>query len=432
MATVQLQTCFSCLQQAARFHACMHCGARLTGGTPTPAAARVRRHVVERLEALLRSAHTEGTERKHQQIWGSFASYCRAPLDVIPLQAEPLDVVAFLQSRDSGGRKIVHTLACPSYRDPARARTVSCQCPKRLMHSSAKTYVMSLRAVFNSYGLNREWGLGAAGANPCFSLLVEKYLDSVYKEQLGAGIVATPAPIFSHAVYDAMVRACFREAAAVRSRRGSDGLLAEYKLVHDAFILALLYFCPNRSADVVMLRTADLALITVAGGYAVDFRLGLHKTSGTTRSGRYVAILEDGHASSLPTVYRMALAMDEQLVATGHLPLRDGHLLRPPALLEPLPVSGKAHKVPEPGYPPVKYSYIHGLLQRRLTGLVLTGVPGSITVHSFRASGAEYALCTLKHDPEHVMADFAWEAGGPSLNHYTGLLRQRITTLNRT
>ena len=261
---------------------------------------------------------------------------------------------------------------------------------------------MYLRACFRDSGITQHWH-PVTGGNPCDSPLVDRYLLYTEKEQTRAGVKLKRAPSFQPEVYEAMASACITDAQTLTP---SDPIGA-FQALQDAFILALLFHCPLRSADVLDLRQGDVSLQRPLDGGNPSLRVIAHLEKSFRAGGqpRIITIPATG-TTACPVVLFQAV----QVLATELdtlLPPCSGHLLRP--------VKSRTRKTPGATTQPFSYAYVQGLITRASKA---AGQPAGIKVHSFRAAAALAALSRGDHQAQ-IERDFNWAPGGTMFKLYT-------------
>jgi integrase len=184
--------------------------------------------------------------------------------------------------------------------------------------------------------------------------------------------------------------------------------------VQAAVALSLLYNCPDRAHDVALLRWRDIELVDPADGTAggVRFHLRVNKTTSASRAtGRFVFVADDDPDFPLRLLLQSLKARAGPGASAGHFcvlrPLvgRRGRSRSTAPLLDDDEAGAHAGR-----------AYLEQLLATAMMQLPLEG-PSDITLHSFRASGADAAL--RRGEPiEEILRDFNWR-GREMLWYYT-------------
>lgn len=109
--------------------------------------------------------------------------------------ATPDDIVAYLISKDSTSRTVVHdVLSCPNLGAQGTARPFGpCACPHRAKATSLTTAAAMLRAEFSRSASSARWSPIDQTGNPVHSPLVDDYLSFMEKAQTRAGVNVSQA-----------------------------------------------------------------------------------------------------------------------------------------------------------------------------------------------------------------------------------------------
>ena len=380
--------CLNCTQNTADFTACMHCGARLRPETSDRHKA-VFAAVHTRLDQLMRSAHKLDTLSRHQGEFAAFATFCLQQLGFSAAQAAPPHVIAYLIQADQQGRTTVHIDTCPAQRPTGDSTQCLGQCPTRLKHSSLRVKVANLRAAFEELGCTAPWAGGfAANENPCTSRAVNTYVDAVGKEQLHAGVATRTAPMFDRDLFVSAVSS----ALELRDEAARHGAIEDvWWHTQAAAAMSFLFFWTDRSHNVCELKWGDIRLLPAttlqdgtprAAQAMVTIRLSKSVASTMEEREALIPDLGDGYSYSPLLLLHQLKACVRQILKVADEDMSTMHVFVPQG-----PPARRAEKL--------KHAQTTHLAQQSLQTIVenamtTAGVPpGSVTLHSFRASGAK-------------------------------------------
>jgi hypothetical protein len=382
--------------------------------------AATYRSVFSRLNQLLERSHQLGTVERHSAELNSLAEYCSAHLDIAAVQAHPVHIVAYLMHADSNGRTVVHEPTCPAARPDAVTHGNVClgSCPTRLKGSSVRVKLSALRAGFDELGATEQWTGGHRPTeNPARSRLVDVYELATNKEQLAAGVSTTRAPILDLPVVQVMIRHYNTLAADADDKGDAAGAWWNAQC---AFLVAFLFTYTDRGHNFLELRWGDVSYVPPPSGAtharpALIVTIRLSKSSASTLSERSVTVVDTDdtirpvHAFlDLKQRVKASVAVTDAQLSTGHmfLPRKKG--------------VGSLAPFAE-GSAPLARKSVESILQK---GLAAAGLRGTtVTIHSFRASGADYALAQPGAVIADILRDYHW-SGEYMLEYYTSARRR--------
>lgn len=424
-ALFSVVTCVDCGSRVALGRFCSWCAAPLRPKDVGDKARAVYAAVYKRLVELMHTSRTAGTAKRNQSVWESLARFMRDEMDLNPLHATPLDVVAWLIHSDRRARTTFHVAECPDYRAAeggACPGTLGCR--TRLKHAAARTKVMQLQAYFRTTGLTSPWdGRGNTG-NPCRAPQIQEYLSALLKEQIAAGVHTDLAPLMAPGLVDALIKAHVRRYAVLwkEAQDGEAEPLEALWALQQATLLSFLAHVPDRSFDVARLTFQDITFVEAARDgsgtpRALRVSLGLNKTALAHGKARSVLLLDSVDRLVSPISLFLQLRTVRAAAGVEVLPL-SGLIFYPKASL--LDKRGRA--VPAQGRlkaKPMSHKQIHAVLleAQRALGPEYERMP--LTPHSFRAAAAAAALA--RGEPvEAILHAFNWRS--PSmLAHYVEL-----------
>jgi hypothetical protein len=353
---------------------------------------RIQEQTIERLKQLEEAAKTKSTRSAHQATKKSFERFCEADLGIAPVQARPLDVIAWLMSLDKRARTVVHVIDCPG--------KLSCACPRRQAAKSVESTVGKLRAVFNGhYGMTADYNPRSAVGNPCASTMVANYVRDMGKEQTGAGMRAKQAVNFSERVFNQLVEELATQAQDARES-GDDQ--EAYEALRDALLFTLMFHSLDRAVNICELTWNQVEITTdLNGDEVVTIACGMDKTAGPGARPRVNVVREAGPLTASELFRAFSAFLESADIDYG---TRKGCMFRASSKVG----VGNKH---------VSTQVMARRLEK-LTEAIGIGEEG-VTLHSYRGSGAKAAL--LAGYPEEVVMDLANWSSEDMMAYYTDL-----------
>ena len=397
--------CFDCLQNTPAMRCCCHCGNLLRAVTSTkPQVQATYQSTYSRLTELLERSNQRATVERHSAELDNFETFCATHLDIRAVVAHPIHVVAYLMHSDSNGRTVVHDQSCPAARPDSQGTACAGTCPTRLKGSSVRVKLSALRAAFDELGATKAWRGGhRPSENPARSSLVTLYEVAVNKEQLAAGVVTTRAPILDLPVVQALVQHYLQ--LAIEADAGGDDA-AGWWCTQCAFLVAFLFTYTDRGHNCLALHWGDVAYVAPPAGApharaSLRVTIRITKSSRASMSERSVTMVD---TDDVVTPVRLYLDLRCRVLAASPLSeaqLRNTFLFLPKkrgvgtTALQGGAGSGTLH---------LPRRTVDSVLAAGLAAVGLTHT--SVTLHSFRASGADYALAQPGADVAEILREY--------------------------
>jgi hypothetical protein len=204
---------------------------------------------------------------------------------------------------------------------------------------------------------------------------VRLYYQATKKEQLDAGVKVRQAPVFHVTAFNRMLEHCLLQAQLADSVGDK---LAEFRWIQLALMFSLLYCSLNRGVNIAQLRWGQLVEMTDhTGSPALFMHASMGKTGGSSDARQLIYLPHEGVAAlgmvSTLQLYRMFVRASEH----HEVPYaaRTGFMFR------------KNLAVPAE---PLSTEKLASDLRGFTSALSMTA--WSVTIHSFRASGAIAAV----------------------------------------
>lgn len=173
------------------------------------------------------------------------------------------DIVKFLISKDSAGKRKLHLPSC--------SRKI-CDCPKRLAAGTVDSYIGKLRSIFNK--------LGRVGmSNPLSHPTIKEYLKFVREEQAQQPLRPRQAvPLF----YDKFVRLITYLRGRIAEGSGLSPL-NKYLLVRDITFFVVDFYTGDRASDLGRLQADQVFRLKDREGFLLNFTFGKTNRAGLSR-----------------------------------------------------------------------------------------------------------------------------------------------------
>jgi len=136
----------------------------------------------------------------------------------------------------------------------SRARSGSCDCPKRLAFGTVDALTGKLRAIVAAHDRGTGWQPLLGAGNPAAGRVVKNYLADVREEQLKTRVVAQQAEPVLLADLEVISRH-FHSKLLVSS---SLEPVQTFILARDQAVFKAFFFSGDRAADLLQLKTADV------------------------------------------------------------------------------------------------------------------------------------------------------------------------------
>ena len=285
------------------------------------------------------------------------------------------DIVKFLISKDSAGKRKLHFSSC--------SRKI-CNCPKRLAAGTVDSYIGKLRSLFNK--------LGRVGmCNPLSHPTIKEYLKFVREEQAQQPLRPRHAvPLF----YDKFVRLITYLRGRIAEGSGFSPL-NKYLLLRDITFFVVDFYTGDRDSDLGRLQADQVFRLKGREGFLLNFTFG--KTNRASLS-RPFALLRVPNVPVCPVFW-----LNNYIAACKALgvPLLGEYLFR-----------ASEHKKAVLHHP-LGGSVVSARLRKYLKA---AAIDDGETPHSFRV-GLSYTLKGLGYTPDQIAQYVGWRSTELALYH---------------